>query len=510
MPIDPNAPIPPAVLTILATLFPELASAEGVLEIVGYPRTRYPDFSQPQNFWRQITQQIRHGILPDGRSNNDLLRAAADMYPGHRGLAEWLAPESRPDQRTLGGGSGILLSTSVNVHELIDLARNLAQARGVPGPVELIFASGQNLALSLPQANAQQSLQLCDALFQALNGRMLRQPTVAAGQIRDYLISRLFVEGPDSARFEFNGVPASTPVREIARALMAEYNDEMWPRDRQGQARNAVVNYVQTNGTSQRLSPDSSLHESEVGEDATLEVHPESTAGAMVDPQVREEALARVRAQVLAYAESHRGFEVDANTTHAPTEYILRFRAQGWGPPRVAGSDPEPVDKHEVYILLSPDFPMLAPLAIWQTDIFHPNVDSESGKVCLGALEDHYRPGIDFGEVCQMLMDIAGYQNYGARDGYYNDEAMRWAKSERGQMLIESRGGQSLSRMLVRMIMQESQVPLPLRIKRLGAHAGVVAEADAPDTAGPLPSEGQQPASGVSPADHPGRSRCES
>jgi hypothetical protein len=145
---------------------------------------------------------------------------------------------------------------------------------------------------------------------------------------------------------------------------------------------------------------------------------------------------------------------------------MFRFRAPGWGPPRTTGADPEPVDEHEVYLMLSPDHPVLAPLAIWQTDIFHPNVDAKSGKVCLGVLEDHYRPGINFGMICQMLVDIAGYQDYGARDGFYNDEAMKWATSERGQELIVSRGGQSLSSMLLRVMIQEVRDPLPLRIKR--------------------------------------------
>jgi hypothetical protein len=321
------------------------------------------------------------------------------------------------------------------------------------------------VGLYLNGADTEQAHQLSTALFATLNGRLLRRPTVVADQIRDYLIGRLLVEGPDEGRYEFNGVPASTPVRDIARALMAEYDDEVWPRDRQGQARAAVVNHVQPNGASRRLPPDSTLHQSGIGEGNTLRVSPESTAGAMVDAQVRDEALARARAQVLAYADGHPGFEVSANAAQAPTEYVFRFRAPGWGPPRVADAEPEPVDEHEVYLLLSPDFPVFAPLAIWQTEIFHPNVHAQNGKVCLGALEDHYRPGIDFGEICQMLVDIAGYQNYEVREGY-NMEAQEWAVSPEGQRLIESRGGQSVSRMILRMMVQEGQDPLPLRIKR--------------------------------------------
>ena len=47
--------------------------------------------------------------------------------------------------------------------------------------------------------------------------------------------------------------------------------------------------------------------------------------------------------------------------------------------------------------------------------------------------------GIDFGEICQMLVDIASYQNYEVREGY-NTEAMEWAVSPEGQALIDKVG----------------------------------------------------------------------
>ena len=129
------------------------------------------------------------------------------------------------------------------------------------------------------------------------------------------------------------------------------------------------------------------------------------------------------------------------------------------------GGAPEPVDEHEVFLILPEGFPVQAPLAIWQTPVYHPNIDLETGKVCLGALEDRYRPAMDFGELCQILVDMAGYRNYEVREGY-NTDAAEWAVSPEGRASIEARGGQSVDRMLWRMILDEVQDPLPLRIRR--------------------------------------------
>jgi hypothetical protein len=124
------------------------------------------------------------------------------------------------------------------------------------------------------------------------------------------------------------------------------------------------------------------------------------------------------------------------------------------------------VDEHEVLLLLPESFPMQAPAAFWQTPIFHPNVRRGNGKVCLGVLEDRYRPGLDFGDLCQMLADIAAYRNYEVREGY-DAEAREWALSPAGQMAIEGRGGRSVARQLFMLLEDHFTEPLPLKIKRL-------------------------------------------
>ena len=105
---------------------------------------------------------------------------------------------------------------------------------------------------------------------------------------------------------------------------------------------------------------------------------------------------------------------------------------------------------------------MKAPQAFWQTPIFHPNIEPKTGFVCLGDLGDRYRPGLDFGKLCQLLIDIASYQNYAVEEGL-NKEAQAWATSKEGQIAIEKRGGQCV----LRKFLHEVQTPPKLNIRRL-------------------------------------------
>jgi len=221
----------------------------------------------------------------------------------------------------------------------------------------------------------------------------------------------------------------------------------MWPSNK-GQRTQAVIDKVGEGGANERLDPRQTLHDAGVRPGDTLHVSPQRTAGA-IDPMLREAALARVRNEVLAYAESHPGFKVEANSLVAPTEYLFRFSVPGFGPPGAEGGTPKRIDYHEVLVELPPDFPIKAPEAWWQTDIYHANIDFKSGKVCLGVLQEHYRPSMDFGELCQMLVDLAGYRNYTVTEGY-NAEPAQWATTLEGQRAIESIGGISL---LGRMVM---------------------------------------------------------
>ena len=263
---------------------------------------------------------------------------------------------------------------------------------------------------------------------------------------RDYYADPLTAEGPDGRRYALDRIRASTRVKDIARGVMHQYSDDVWP-SRQGQKTQAVVDQVAADGKGKRLDPGETLHDAGVRPGDTLRVAPERTAGA-IDPLMREAGLARAKNEVLKFAESHPGFEVDANSLVAPTEYLFRFSTKGFAPPLSPGGPPRPINDHEVLIELPDDFPIKAPLAWWQTEIFHPNIDPATGWVCLGALQDQYRPSLDFGELCQMLFDLAGFRNYAVTEGH-NPDAAKWALSPEGQLTIEQIGGLSIIRRMV-------------------------------------------------------------
>ena len=275
------------------------------------------------------------------------------------------------------------------------------------------------------------------------------------------LIPRIYVEGPDQARFEICDVSPNTTIGEVAKGVALEAYDPRMFQDNRGRGRPVVVDRVYEDGSTERLNQDQTLEEANIQEGDTLSFALESTAGA-INPQLRQEALARVRNQILAYAQTHKGFQVSANNDQAPTDYVFQFIAPSFAPPSEPRGQPKNIDKHEVYLALPGEFPMKAPQAFWQTPIFHPNIDPKTNFVCLGALGDRYRPGLDFGKLCQLLMDIASYQNYAVEEGL-NKEAQAWATSKEGQIAIEKRGGQCV----LRKFLHEVQTPPKLNIRRL-------------------------------------------
>ena len=105
---------------------------------------------------------------------------------------------------------------------------------------------------------------------------------------------------------------------------------------------------------------------------------------------------------------------------------------------------------------------MKAPDAFWQTPIFHPNIHPTVNKVCLGALGEYYVPGLEFGDLCQLLVDLASYQNYTLEEGY-NSDAQMWALSDEGEIAIEQRGGKSFTRL----VLHKLHEPRSLSIQRI-------------------------------------------
>jgi len=177
----------------------------------------------------------------------------------------------------------------------------------------------------------------------------------------------------------------------------------------------------------------------------------------------------RVCNEITDFARTHPGMAVRANSATLPSDYELEFDQDSFGPPQPGELDPISIRHHVLRIELGPDFPEVAPQVFWLTPIFHPNVfpnyDSERarenphlrGWVCLGELDDAWFPGMPFDDICQTLVDIAGYRNYDLyrvtaapdaepqlRPNFVDPAAAEWAAHHQEE--IRDRGGVAIRR----------------------------------------------------------------
>jgi len=466
MPLTYQDIIKKGILKELARVFSDPVNAGILLTSIGFPEGNIPQFPQggnSQGFWDAVCREIGNGIIQGGFEA--LLQEAAQRYPHNPVFSQYSSPEpGQPGQNRVNKYLNLIVSGWDDLQRLHNRIRDLANEMGMPSDsVQLGFANQEGILVHLIDWTPEQALQL-GKLIDA-EGRKAghsSQSGMETNPFQDYLLWQLFVEGPDQARFELNNLRASTILRDIAQGVLAtQYDQSAMGIGPGGRGRRTTIDHVKPDGSTERCDPDKTLHESNIRDGDTLHVAPESTAGS-INPVIREEALARVRSQIVAFAQSHSGFHVEANARHTPTEYIFRFQAPSFAPPEALNSPPQEIDSHEVFLVLPPDFPMKAPMVFWQTPIFHPNVSPKNGEVCLGDLGEHYRPGLDFGELCQMLIDIAAFRNYAVSEGY-NMDAQEWAVSEDGQEAIENRGGKSVTRKII----DELTTPRPLQIKRI-------------------------------------------
>lgn len=428
--------------------------------------TSFPPFGNPtiDVWWQNVCIRIGNGIAGnDGLER--LIKSAADMYPGNEIFKNFIAENSKPDNRNNNGGNiSINFPKTIQADDavkILDKVQSVFMTTGAA--INIAFTGSTHLSLSIQNFKSQEEVtQLAKDIEQKLteDGHTCNVQ-IEPYNFRDYYTDPLTAEGPDGQRFALDQIRASTRVKDVARGIMHNYSSDVFP-SRGDQKNQAVVDMISNKGqSSKRLDPTNTLHDAGVRPGDTLRVSPERTAGA-INPMDRDAALARVRNEVLDFADAHPGFTVEANSPVAPTEYLFKFSTKGFAPSHLQDGTPRPIDYHEVLLVLPGDFPVQAPEAWWQTDIYHPNIDSKTGFVCLGALKEHYRPALNIGELCQMFFDLAGYRNYAVTDALDIDAA-KWALSEEGQRAIESIGGLSVIR---RMVM-EGEPEQKIRIRKI-------------------------------------------
>lgn len=438
-------------LRAVASIYRNMESASLLLDNIRFPSSQLPGFSSPINFWNEVFFQMEAGVM--ATPFRLMLETVVQTYGSRDDLSELV------ERYGLSNGPPADEDTPETCHVIVraeneeerDVARRVLGEAG-QHPREV---------WSTPHAVSYQvSATEPGALRRHLERTDLGWTVVPPGR-PDYLLNLLYVQGPDGRQWRITDAPAAQTVGNVAAQVVEQYGAGM------DTSVPTVIDHEGPGGRRRRMNPDSTLDEEGVRDGDRMHVGFEATAGAG-NPLERQDALYRVRNQILDFAEQNTDFEVRVNSTTLPTEYELRFEHPGFGPPAGAGGGPVLVSRHAVLVQLGPDFPETAPFVFWETPIFHPNVfpnyecelyrahPESRGAVCLGAIAESYVPSLDFADVCRLLIDIAAYRNYGieveagpidargefaTHANFFDPLAAMWARGSEGRRRIAEIGG---------------------------------------------------------------------
>ncbi|MFD1930532.1 MULTISPECIES: effector-associated domain EAD1-containing protein [Nonomuraea] len=461
-------------VSLLAGLFDDEARARDLLTVIQYPRAHTPQFTTPMAFWQQVISRIEQGVMTGDDGITALLGAAGDEFPSNKGLQALRekdeAVREPPAQKSpkplqADGPCSTLLLIGIDKPEEPDDFVELVR-REVDPDAELLYVARERCAVGVSDPGTGRA-EVVNRLQQLVTASQPgREVVYEHYSFKPYLYRFLLVVGPDGTPYQMTGVPATTLPEDIAQAVIQQ-SPAM--TDRRGGVVRTVIDHesAQGGGRQRLVDPQLSLHEVGVKDEDTLHVGAEATAGA-VNPVMRMRAQMRARAQIRRFEQTGHDFRITRyDNEDLPNRFHISFDAPGFAPPDDIDSffhpdlplpewpfddlDPVPVTRHELAIFLPPMFPVSAPLVIWETDVFHPNIwrkpapsqNARHNQVCLGALMNGYRPDLDFGSLCQLLVDIGSYQNYDVVDAdtWPDPVAAFWAKSPNGQAAITAIGG---------------------------------------------------------------------
>ena len=193
-------------------------------------------------------------------------------------------------------------------------------------------------------------------------------------EVRPYLLRRIVVSGTDNTRFELRNVPSTTVLSEIARAVLQNYTDDP-TRARRGRVR-TTIDRIGADGNAERVDSDRTLSAAGVQDGDELRLATEATAGA--GTALWRESVLRAREQIHQYATEQPGLRHRRDRRpNLPTRYTVEFHALGFAPPldpEARPLKPRLQSEHRVMILLPASFPVGPPIAVFKSEIFHPNV----------------------------------------------------------------------------------------------------------------------------------------
>ncbi|HEX8772812.1 MAG TPA: ubiquitin-conjugating enzyme E2 [Pyrinomonadaceae bacterium] len=259
-------------------------------------------------------------------------------------------------------------------------------------------------------------------------------PAVEVG--KDFV--QVFIEDTAGERFECE-LPADT---ELSRLAADFFEERGWPtQDGHGRGQRAVVELVDPENPdrTKRLRGEQTVEDAGLSRGATLRIFPESIAGA-VDERERVRALVADHQDMNELVKWNKHIRFEPNLTHAPTVYKITFDYPSFRALSEDGHTPLLSNEHRVEITLGAEYPRKAPFVRWTTPIFHPNIRTEDGAVCLGVLMDRYLPGLGLARLVTMLAEMVQYRNFDMTSPL-NVRAAEWAAEARHWPHIQNIGG---------------------------------------------------------------------
>jgi Effector-associated domain 1 len=499
-----DGPAQAILLEELGRSFSEPAAAFFLLDRIGYPNNNRPGFTNAMIFWHTIARSLNLGVPTAVRPPfHALLDAALHVYPYNPVLQPLSVPaelgvapvgphetdsdtstetEADTDAETGAGASGTGTGTNGNIdgddhhrptcHVIVRIDSEITVGVVVDqlsqldlGP-RLEWRSDDAVAFAIDDDNVDQA-------WGRLGDLQDRAVVTAPGQ-PTYLLRSLLVQLPDRHVYELTDVPAAQQVRDVIQSVTDAY-DPASVGAAGGRGQTFVADRVDEHGLGQRVDAEATVEEAGIRDGDTLRVGYSSTLGS-VNPNMRQDAQVRARNQIFGYASTRRDFAAIADPPTVPSTFRLSFDQPSIAPPEPGGV-PGRINSHVVELRLGPQFPVVAPTAFWLTQIYHPNVyptyygelararPDARGFVCLGVLQGHddvaaeaWYPSFDLGEVCQLLVELAGYRSYQIErveitpDGgtitvgdCLDPDAGRWAQSVDGQRAITAIDGTPLA-----------------------------------------------------------------
>ncbi len=249
---------------------------------------------------------------------------------------------------------------------------------------------------------------------------------------------RLYIESPDGERFECE-VPADTELSTLAADF---FDSRSWPtRDGRGRGQRAVVELVDPENPdrTKRLRGEQSVEDAGLWDGAVLRVFPESIAG-RVDERDRVRALVADHQEIIDLVEWNPHVKFEANLDHAPFKYTLTLDYRSFESLQEDGHTPRIVTGHRAEIVLGARYPRRAPRVQWLTRIFHPNIRTSDGAVCLGVLMERYQPGMGLARLVTMLAEMVQWRNFDMTSPL-NKDAAEWAANPEHWPYIVDIGG---------------------------------------------------------------------